>query len=245
MANPSTVDPLAAILENLQKFGKSVLQSQALSLIGQMRGCTIMKPITVKDHAPIKDKEELNNITLTGDQPFFKEWNNIVNRPWLIVHSAFHTAWGSLRWPCRGLPCYVRSLSDFNVLAAIPMQTLLAKGLTLESCSNWFSDESDLSGDDFDIFVLAAGETIWVPMGVVCMFSSIPSSGQLEKTEKAQKGQLLVQWSLLEGEKAAGIENGVEVELKHDIGKVLRAHEASAPWKDIATPLSAWLDALP
>lgn len=216
---------LSAISEKNADF----LFNEASSLVSQMKGTAIMKPLTLDN--PVSREEHIKQGKL-----YFDEAADVM-KPWLLVATALSSSWGQLRWPVMGLPARVLALDDYCVVGCIPTATLVGEGLSADKC-DWL--ESDrVKEDDLCVVVLRKGEGLALPIGMSVLWAYCPANGTVDKPDKACKGKLLLQWSLLE-KPTCDSQIAVQ-EVTHSFGKLMALTGTKRPWSGIKDDLGKWL----
>lgn len=218
-------------LKMIAEGNEPLIFGETTTLIGQMKSTTIMKPIAV----------EMPQKPVPGTKPeMFAELTDPLMKPWLIIATALTSSWGQLRWPVMGLPFTLVALDDHCVFAGVPISTLMAKGMSAEKC-DWLECDK-LREEDVCVAALRKNEGVSVPFGMAVCWTFVPSSGAVDKPDKAGKGKVLVRWNLKRNTTAA---SGIELEeVKHTWSKLLAATGTTRPWSTIREPLQRWLDSV-
>jgi hypothetical protein len=97
----------------------------------------------------------------------FGEMKDNAYFPWLVMSQQFACTWGTMRWPCPGVPTMVQCMSDLMVFGLVNMEVMIRKGVTLET-ADWFShtaSEQALTEQDITVVVLKKGEGLYIPAG--------------------------------------------------------------------------------
>jgi hypothetical protein len=231
---------VAVYMKTLARNHAVFLQQESLALLGQMKSTTIMKPLTL----PQLDGElavDISSITLHAGI------KDAVHRPWLLMASAFASTWGPMRWPFVGLPSVITCLDNYVVLLLVPMQNLLQKTMSLDTC-DWFGEgENKLRGDDFNPIVLSTNESVAVPFGYACLWCFMPGDGAIDsKPDKSMKGKLVLQWMLPASIVVDDVNKLAATEIKHVVSKHLSSQAGDKkPWVDIKASINSWVDMLP
>eukprot|EP00972_Heterocapsa_arctica_P045366 6697148-Heterocapsa_arctica.AAC.1 len=87
--------------------------------------------------------------------------------------------------------------------------------------------------------VLRKGEGLALPVGMSVLWSFCPASGAMDKPEKACKGKLLIQWSLLDTPKCSS--KMALQEVTHSFGKLMALTGTKRPWNNIKDSILEWL----
>lgn len=218
---------------------EEMASQQALTLQGQMRSNTIMKPIALPgfEDGKVKELDSLNLVEIV---------DHAIHKPWLILSASFSCNWGPFRWPCAGLPAIVIALDDVAVVGTILMEKVVSRGLGLANMESWFGDDETkhITDKDIDVVILEKGQAMKLHLGTICLWSFAPASGHVEtKAEKAPKGKLLVQWLLSKGPDMSDSPCAAR-EIKHEWSKLATGYGTSKPWSAIKDTLQAYVDSI-
>lgn len=198
-----------------------------MKLIPTMKTTSIMKPLKLD----CSIAEDLSD-DLMGIPKESNAW-----RPWLLVASKLANSWGTLRWPFPGFPACIVALDSLIVLAIVPLERLLSKGLSQET-PEWFSDGSEeadqakLTEADIHTATLNKGDAIFVPLGHVVLWTFFPTC------DKASHGKILVQHIFNKKPKIVDI---AAKELELGVTKVMSAYGRSKPWSDLKGDVETWI----
>lgn len=105
----------------------------------------------------------------------------------------------------------------------------------------WLGEgEGKLSSDYIKSVILAANDTIDVPLGHACVWTYMPKDGSIDEPEKSSKGKLIFQWLLTEKPPSNTAPLAAQ-EIHHTATKHMTAQGSKKPWSDITESLLTWV----
>lgn len=220
-------DKASVAVQTLYTKHIDAFASEAMKLIPTMKTTSIMKPLKLDTSLA----DDLCDADM-GIEKGSHAW-----RPWLLVAAKLSNSWGTLRWPFPGFPAFVTALDSFIVLVLVPLERLMAKGVSQET-PEWFSDGSDESAatklveDDVHTMAMEKGQTIFVPMGHLVLWSFFPTC------DKASHGKIMVQHLY---KKEPEVTDIVAKEMELSVAKVMSSYGKSKPWSDLKEDIEKWM----
>lgn len=220
------------LFDHMQRYlsiNEKAIEQDTLKLVAQMQTTSIMKPVA--HERPPQGVETLKlKVPITEESM----------RPWLLISNSYSNTWGPLRWPLVGVPGLIMSLDTWVLSAIVSVETLISKGLGVES-QDWWSGEQSLNESDVSLFPLKPKEGLNLPFGYAVVWAYVPTVMATTREGRKMTGKIIFQWALHNEVKAP---QQAKNEVKHSIGRLFAAHGSAKPWSTCRAPVEEWLKSL-